>query len=274
MTRLTRFQIGLLALLLPFGGVQGDENTRKDYVLKVGDRIALRVFNEPDLDTDTRVLKTGEVSIPLLGSVRIEGMTVEAASARIYELYNADYLVEPKLTLSVTEYAPEYVDILGEVKKAGRVRIPATGHLDLASLFAMAGGFTPEADRNLVTVMKADGSVKKYNGSEASEAALQRVFLSSGDRVIVGKSVFVGRTFTVLGEVKSEGPYPFPLNGKLDLVGAIAAAGGLTDLANPKKVSLRRGGQTSQIDYQSLSRAGESIPIRTGDIIFVARRIF
>ena len=86
MTRLTRFQIGLLALLLPFGGVQGDENTRKDYVLKVGDRIALRVFNEPDLDTDTRVLKTGEVSIPLLGSVRIEGMTVEAASARIYEL--------------------------------------------------------------------------------------------------------------------------------------------------------------------------------------------
>ena len=143
-----------------------------------------------------------------------------------------------------------------------------------AVVFAMAGGFTPEADPNLVTVMKADGEVQKYNGTQASEAALQRVFLSSGDRVIVGKSVFVGRTFTVLGEVKSEGPYPFPLDGKLDLVAAIAAAGGLTDLANPKKVTLRRDGQTSQIDYQSLSRAGKSISIRSGDIIFVARRIF
>ncbi len=269
-----RFRIGLLVLFLPLAGAQGDEKVRKDYVLKVGDGIALRVYNEPDLDTDTRVLKTGELSIPLLGSVPVEGMTIEAASARIYELYNADYLVEPKLTLSVTEYAPEYVDILGEVKRAGRVMIPATGRLDLASLFAMAGGFTPEADPNLVTVMKADGEVQKYNGTQASEAALQRVFLSSGDRVIVGKSVFVGRTFTVLGEVKSEGPYPFPLDGKLDLVAAIAAAGGLTDLANPKKVTLRRDGQTSQIDYQSLSRAGKSISIRSGDIIFVARRIF
>lgn len=274
MIHLTRFQAGLLALLLPLGGLRGDEDARKDYVLKVGDGVALRVFNEPDLDTDTRILKTGEISIPLLGSVRIEGMTVDAATNRIYQLYNADYLVEPKLTLSITEYAPEYVDILGEVKKAGRVRIPATGRLDLASLFAMAGGFTPEADRNLVTVMKADGAVQKYNGTQASEAALQRVFLSSGDRVIVGKSVFVGRTFTVLGEVKSEGPYPFPLNGKLDLVAAIAAAGGLTDLANPKKVTLRRGNQTTQIDYQSLSREGRFLPLRSGDIIFVARRIF
>ncbi len=274
MIHFTRFWAGLLALLLPFGGARGDEDTRKDYVLKVGDGVALRVFNEPDLDTDTRILKTGEISIPLLGSVRIEGMTVDAATDRIYELYNADYLVEPKLTLSITEYAPEYVDILGEVKKAGRVRIPATGRLDLASLFAMAGGFTPEADRNLVTVMKADGSVQKYNGTQASESVLQRVFLSSGDRVIVGKSAFVGRTFTMLGEVKSEGPYPFPLDGKLDLVAAIAAAGGLTDLANPKKVTLRRGSQTTQIDYQALSREGRSLPIRSGDIIFVARRIF
>ena len=274
MIHLTRFRAGLLALLLPFGGLRGDEDARKDYVLKVGDGVALRVFNEPDLDTDTRILKTGEISIPLLGSVRIEGMTVDAATDRIYQLYNADYLVEPKLTLSITEYAPEYVDILGEVKKAGRVRIPATGRLDLASLFAMAGGFTPEADRNLVTVMKADGAVQKYNGTQASEAALQRVFLSSGDRVIVGKSVFVGRTFTVLGEVKSEGPYPFPLNGKLDLVAAIAAAGGLTDLANPKKVTLRRGNQTTRIDYQALSREGRFLSLRSGDIIFVARRIF
>ena len=272
---LLSFVIPWLAVALHCAQAQeGAKVAREGYILKAGDGIALRVFNEPDLDTDTRILKTGEVSIPLLGSVRIGGMTLDEATARIYKLYNVDYLVEPKLNLTVTDYAPEFVDILGEVRNAGRVKIPAMGRLDLASLFAMAGGFTKEADRNLVTVMKADGKVRKYNGLQASEAALQRVILSAGDRVIVGKSVFVGRTFTVLGEVKAEGPYPFPLDGRLDLVAAIAAAGGLTDLANARKVTLRREDQSTQIDYLNLSREGKSVAIRSGDIIFVARRIF
>ena len=257
-------------LILTGGALANDEG----YLLKAGDSIMMKVFNEVELDTETQILRTGEVSFPLIGSIRVEGLTIQEASAKLYELYNADYLVEPKITLTVTSYAPEYVDVLGEVKTAGRVKIPSGGRLDLASLFAMAGGFTAEADRNRITVMKADGKVLKYNGSQASEAALQRIFLSPSDRVIVGKSSFVGRTFTILGEVKSEGPYPFPLNGRLDIVAAVAAAGGLTELANPKKVTVRRAEQTIQLDYQSLSREGQKFVIKPGDIISIARRIF
>ena len=98
--------------------------------------------------------------------------------------------------------------------------------------------------------------------------------MSPGDRVIVGKSAFFDRTFTVLGEVKVEGPFDFPLDGKLDLVAAIVLAGGLTDLANPKKVTVRRGDEVVQLDYQALSRGGRSYPLRPGDIVSVARRIF
>ena len=82
MIHFTRFWAGLLALLLPFGGARGDEDTRKDYVLKVGDGIALRVFNEPDLDTDTRILKlavaggfaTLAVSFGMLGPLTLPGL--------------------------------------------------------------------------------------------------------------------------------------------------------------------------------------------------------
>ena len=259
-----------IACLLPAAGWANDEN----YILKAGDGLMMKVFNEAELETETRILRTGEVSFPLIGSLKLEGLTVQEAVGKIYELYNADYLVEPKITLSVTDYAPEYVDVLGEVKTAGRVRIPSGGRLDLASLFAMAGGFTEEADRNRITVIKGDGQVLKYNGSQASEASLQRVLLSPSDRVIVGKSAFVGRTFTILGEVKAEGPYPFPLNGRLDIVAAMAAAGGLTELANAKKVTVRRGEQTIELDYQSLSREGQKFAIQPGDIISIARRIF
>ena len=262
---------GLCSVLVLTGQALADD---ENYILKPGDGLMMKVFNEAELDTETRILRTGEVSFPLIGSIRVEGLTVPEAVARVFELYNADYLVEPKITLTVTDYAPEYVDVLGEVKTAGRVRIPSGGRLDLASLFAMAGGFTEEADRNRITVMKADGKVLKYNGSQASEASLQRVVLSPSDRVIVGKSSFVGRTFTILGEVKAEGPYPFPLNGRLDIVAAMAAAGGLTELANPKKVTVRRAERTIQLDYQSLSREGRKFAIEPGDIISIARRIF
>ena len=250
------------------------EKARSSYVLKPGDGLSLKVYNEPDLDTEVAILKTGEVSFPLIGRVKVEGLTVGEASTRVYELYDADYLVDPKLTLTITEYAPEFVDILGEVKNAGRVKMPASGQLDLASLFAMAGGFTEEADKKSITVLRASGEVVKHSAQENSRASLQRIGLSPGDRVIVGKSAFFDRTFTVLGEVKVEGPFPFPLDGKLDLVAAIALAGGLTDLANPKKVTVRRGDEVVQLDYQALSRGGRSYPLRPGDIVSIARRIF
>ena len=267
--------IGLLGGALAQGGA-GDPEDENDanYLLKVGDGVALKVYNEPDLDTETTIQKTGEVSFPLIGRIRIEGLTVGQASSRIYELYNADYLVEPKLTLTITDYAPEFVDILGEVKNAGRVKMPASGQLDLASLFAMAGGFTEEADKNSITLVRGSGEVVKHSAKQGSQAALQRVALAPGDRVIVGKSAFFNRSFTVLGEVKVEGPYDFPLDGKLDLVAAIARAGGLTDIANAKKVTVRRGEQVFPIDYQALSRSGRIFALRPGDIVTVARRIF
>ncbi len=275
MERRSLYQLIIVTLLcLIAAKADCQEKARSGYVLKPGDGLSLKVYNEPDLDTEVAILKTGEVSFPLIGRVRVEGLTVGEASTRIYELYNADYLVDPKLTLTITDYAPEFVDILGEVKNAGRVKMPASGQLDLASLFAMAGGFTEEADRKSITVLRASGEVSKHSAKEESESSLQRIALSSGDRVIVGKSAFFDRTFTVLGEVKVEGPFDFPLNGKLDLVAAIALAGGLTDLANPKKVTVRRGDEVVQLDYQALSRGGRSYPLRPGDIVSVARRIF
>ena len=59
-----------------------------------------------------------------------------------------------------------------------------------------------------------------------------------------------------------------------EVAAAMAAAGGLTELANPKKVTVRRGGKTIELDYQSLSREGQKFAIQPGDIISIARRIF
>lgn len=244
------------------------------YTLKADDTISLEVYEEPELATTTKVLKSGEVAFPLIGTVRIGGMSIKGATERIRELYNKDYLVEPKLTLTVVNYAPEFVDVLGAVETPGRVSLPATGDLDLASLLATVGGCTEEADRNAITLVRSSGTVTRYQESTLSATGANRVIVGGGDRVIVGKSAYVGKSFTVLGEVGREGPYPFPLDGRLDLVGAIAAAGGLTELANPKKVVINRNGGQTVINYKELSQSGETFPLKPNDIVTVERRLF
>lgn len=247
---------------------------REGYTLKVDDTISLEVYEEPELATTTKVLKSGEVAFPLIGTVRIGGMSVKGAAERIRELYNKDYLVEPKLTLTVVNYAPEFVDILGAVETPGRVSLPVAGDLDLASLLATVGGCTAEADRNAITLVRAGGTVEVYRESSLSATGANRVVIGGGDRVIVGKSALVGKTFTVLGEVGREGPYPFPLDGRLDLVGAIATAGGLTELANPKKVIINRNGSQTLINYKELSQSGETFRLKPDDIVTIERRLF
>ncbi|MDP6208512.1 MAG: polysaccharide biosynthesis/export family protein, partial [Roseibacillus sp.] len=88
----------MASLIVPLFGAD-----KKSYVFKAGDGVSLEVYNEPDLATETRILKSGEVSFPLIGKVILEGLSVTEGVAKIYELYNKDYLVKPKLTLTVTE---------------------------------------------------------------------------------------------------------------------------------------------------------------------------
>ena len=107
------------------------------------------------------------------------------------------------------------------------------------------------------------------------EGGSGKVVVRSGDRVIVNQSQFVGKSITVLGQVGKPGPLPFPVSGKLDLVNAIALAGGLTDLANPKKVTINRKGKVQIVDFKSISQRGDRpLLLQPEDVVTVAERLF
>ena len=244
------------------------------YTLRPNDTISLAVYEEPDLSLQVKILKTGQASFPLIGSVEVGGLTVAAAAARIRTLYAKDYLVDPKLTLTVDEYATEFISVIGAVKIPGQIPMPVSGNLDLASAMATAGGLDENADINGIQLVRATGSVSTYSKSSI-EGAAGRVKLSAGDRIIVNQSAFVGKTITVLGEVRKPGPLTFPLNGRLDLVKAIALAGGLTDLANPKKVSINRRGTVTVLDFRAVSQRGDQpFLLQPDDVVTVAERFF
>ena len=226
------------------------------YTLRPNDTIRLAVYEEPDLSVQVRILKTGQVSFPLIGSVEVGGLSVADATRNIRDRYARDFLVDPKITLTVDEYATEFISVIGAVKIPGQIPMPVSGHLDLASAMATVGGLAPEADATGIQLVRAAGTTTSFS-MDSIQGASGRVQLAAGDRIIVNQSAFVGKTVTVLGQVGKPGPLPFPLNGHLDLVNAIALAGGVTELANPKKVSINRKGVVTMVNFKEISQRGD-----------------
>lgn len=264
----------LILLVLMSAAAFGAGKEDATYTLRPNDTIRLAVYEEPDLSVQVRILKTGQASFPLIGSVEVGGLSVVVAAARIRDLYAKDYLVDPKLTLTVDEYATEFISVIGAVKNPGQIPMPVSGHLDLASAMATAGGLAENADANGIQLVRASGTTSNFSMSSISGTA-GRIQLEAGDRLIVNQSAYVGKSMTVLGQVAKPGPLAFPLNGRLDLVNAIAMAGGLTELANPKKVTISRRGIATVVDFKAISQRGDRpFLLQPDDVVTVAERLF
>ena len=243
------------------------------YQLKPNDVVRLAVFEEPDLATQTRILKTGEAVFPLIGTVKIAGLSLEEATERVRLLYAEDYLVDPKVTLSVDEYATDYISIVGAVNRPGQIPIPSSGRLDLASALATAGGLAPNADPNRITLIRAKGGRSVYSEKQIRNNG--GIPLRSGDRIVVAESRFIKATVIVRGQIRRPGPVQFPLDGNLDLLTAVSMAGGFTDLANPKKVRVTSGGRTTLVDMRpGTEHSTKNFFLHPGDIVSVPERIF
>ena len=91
------------------------------YVLKAGDELEVKVYREDDLETKTKVDKGGTIALPLIGEVKVGGLTVRNARTLITSLYEKDYLVNPQVTLTYTAYVEGAgrFTVLGRVEKAG-----------------------------------------------------------------------------------------------------------------------------------------------------------
>jgi polysaccharide export outer membrane protein len=263
----------MLVLILPVAALAADKE-EATYILRPNDVISVAVYEEADLCVQVRILKTGQASFPLIGPVQISGLTISAAAERLRELYAKDYLVDPKLNISVTDYATEFISVIGAVKSPGQIPMPVSGHIDLVTAMTSCGGLAETADANGIRLVRASGAISTYT-MDAIQGASGRTQLAAGDRIIVNQSAFIGKTFAVLGQVSKPGPLPFPVKGKLDLVNAIAIAGGLTDLANPKKVSINRKGTVILVDFKAISQRGDRpFLIEPDDVITVAERLF
>ena len=162
-----------------------------DYILASADAVEMSVFHQPDLTTQARIAGDGSVQFPLIGEVKIGGLTLRDAREVIRRRYNADYLVEPQVYLNVVSYAQRKFTILGQVNTPGTYVMPGGEHLGLMEAIGMAGGFTRIADKNSVSVKRtARGADEtfKVNTKKLTTQQGKTFEMQPGDVVTVGET--------------------------------------------------------------------------------------
>ncbi len=170
--------------LFAFGPVlAGAENAAVEaeagrYRLFSRDLLRLVVQGEPDVSAERRVDGLGEIYVPLIGQVKVAGLTLGQAQALIAKRYiDAEIFVRPEIVLQVVEYSPKEVMVLGQVGKQGKQSFPPESEgISIVEAITSAGGFTRISKGDAVRVTR-----KEDRGGEQS-------FTVNVEKMIDGKS--------------------------------------------------------------------------------------
>ena len=152
----------------------------KDYRLGPADKVRLIVFGEPDLSGEFAVNARGQLSLPLLGEVDANGLSVEELRNNITVGLSEGYIVGARVAAEVVEFRPYY--ILGEVDEPGEY--PYSSGMSVIKAVAAAGGFTYRANKSTVYIKRATSDEEiKYKMSA-------QLVVLPGDVVRVGERFF------------------------------------------------------------------------------------
>ena len=150
------------------------------YLLDAGDKLRVVVYGQEGLTNSYAIDAGGSITMPLIGAVPARGRTPAGLAAEITGRLRRGYIREPSVAVEVEAYRPFF--ILGEVAAPGQY--PYVPNMSVESAVAIAGGFSPRALRDRVTLTHTDGS-----GSSRLVVPLGTA-LSPGDTVLVGERWF------------------------------------------------------------------------------------
>jgi len=123
------------------------------YTLDSGDRLRVVVFGQEGLTNSYLVSATGQLDMPLIGSVAARGLTTDQLSARIADLLRQGYVRDPHVAVEIEAYRPFF--ILGEVTQPGQY--PYVANMTVETAVAIAGGFGPRGYKQSVIVSRNYG---------------------------------------------------------------------------------------------------------------------
>jgi polysaccharide biosynthesis/export protein len=237
--------------------------------LGAGDLIEVSVYNVPELTTKARVSNSGDIYLPLIDYVHVEGMTQEEAQALIEKrLSDGGFVRSPHVSIFVDDASSQGVTVLGEVMKPGIY--PDVADHKLYEILSLAGGFSQNAARKV--------SILRRNEPDPIHVDLPRnladdpggnIDILPGDTVTVPRAPII----YVVGDVGRPSGLQVD-NGTLTVLQALALAGGTNHTAKLSGARIIRKGPAgmteTKIEIKKMLEA--KVPdatLKADDILFI-----
>jgi len=240
-----------------------------EYRLGSGDVVRINVYQNPDLAIETRVTEAGLISYPLLGSIRVGGLSVTATEKLIADgLRSGNFVKQPQVTLVVTQVRGNQASVLGMVNRPGRYPIEVAD-MRLTDLLAMAGGTAMNGSDMVVVTGTRDG--KPFR----AEVDMPSVFATGGtgkDMLINnGDSIWVDRQplVYIYGEVQRPGP--MRVERGMTVMQSLATGGGLTQRGTQKGIRIHRRAADGKVQVMEPMLDDK---VQDGDVVYVRESLF
>ena len=273
----------LLATVIIAFYMAGPAAGQDDYILGPEDEIEIKVWDHEDLTRKLRVGLDGRISYPFVGEVQAQGRTVLELQKDLERRLADGYLIDPNVSITVTEYKSQKFFVIGNVRQPGTY--PLTRSIRVLEAIALAGGVGSGYGRNqgggsTAVIVRPRGGARpdqpmlpgKSRNAENIRVSLaaayagdqsQNIEIKSGDTIFVPLEVVY-----VTGQVKRPGRYPYEPN--MTVLMAVTTAEGFTDKAAPKKTFIIR----EQSAGKAKIRVDLNQPVKPGDTIVVPESWF
>lgn len=238
-----------------------------DYILGPGDVIRVTVYDNEDLLTDARISDEGFIIMPLLGQVKLLGMTVAQASDHISTLLADGYIIKPQVNIFIQEFRSKKAIILGRINRPGLIEM--SGPITLLELISQAGGLADDFGEK-VTIKRVENGkdhVIQVDLKSLIEGGdlKQNIDIRDGDTIYVGKA---GMCY-VTGEVQA--PNAYKCSDSITVLKLITLAGGFTGKASKSKVKVVRIVNGAETVFNNVAL---DMPVLPDDVIVVPESFF
>jgi len=234
-----------------------------------GDLLEVNVYNVPELTSKVRISNSGDVYLPLIDYVHLEGLSQEEAQSLIEKrLADGGFVRNPHVTIFVDEASSQGVTILGDVAKPGIY--PDVADHRLYEMISQAGGFTQYASRKIAILRKGHSEpIRVELSRNLADDVSANVEILPGDTITVPRAPII----YVVGDVGRPSGLLID-NGSLTVLQALALAGGTNRTAKlGDSRIIRRGpnGMTeTKIEIKKMLEAKTpDMPLQADDILFV-----
>lgn len=253
----------------------------QDYVIGQQDLLEIRVFNLDELNQVVRVEEDGNISLPLVGRLLVDGMTKSELEASLSKILDENHLKGAQATVFVREAVSKRISVSGAVRSPGSYDMPRSR--TLLEVLSAAGGLLDDFGTEIVIFRKQeDGS--RVRLSVNSERLLRAVETAANIALLPGDLVHVptvGRMrIFVGGSVRNPNMYEVREDQPITLLKAITMAGGTTERALVTKIKVIRLGEDAvRMDHEVnlhdvLSGEVRDELLKADDVVFVPISFF